>query len=40
MTELKENSNIHLNEMKKLMQDMKEEFSKDIEVLTKIKLKS
>jgi hypothetical protein len=30
----------HLNEIKKTMQDVKEEFSEDTEILKKIKLKS
>jgi hypothetical protein len=37
---LKENSNEQLNEIKKIMQNMKEEFTKTKDIMKKIKLKS
>jgi hypothetical protein len=41
VNKLKENSNKQLNETWKIMQDVKEEFSEDMEILKKkIKLKS
>jgi hypothetical protein len=39
LNELQENSNEELNEIKKTMKDMKEEFNKDIEILTKNQIK-
>jgi hypothetical protein len=40
LTELKENSMKQLNKIRKIMQDIQEEFNKDIEILEKMKLKS
>jgi Sec-independent protein translocase protein TatA len=39
LREFKDNTNKWLNEIKKIMQNMKEEFNNDIEILKKNKLK-
>jgi hypothetical protein len=38
LNEFKENTNEQPNKIRKTMQDMKEEFNKDTEILKKIKL--